>query len=66
MLTTEEIRGFMLEDGIVDGVHVKKESSAPTNNGAQALRRDAQETTDSAGGHPRANNGSSTSGGEGV
>jgi len=58
MLTSEEIRGFMLDDGVVDGVHVKKEPSAPTENGAQALRSDAQEMPDIARGGPRVNRGS--------
>ena len=58
MLTSEEIRGFMLDDGVVDGVHVKKEPSAPTENGAQALRSDAQEMHDIARGEPRVNRGS--------
>jgi hypothetical protein len=58
MLTSEGIRGFMLDDGVVDGVHVKKEPSAPTKKRAQALRSDAQEMPDIARGQARVSRGS--------
>jgi hypothetical protein len=66
MLTSEEIRGFMLDDGVVDGVHVKKEPSAPTENGAQALRSDAQEMPDIARGERQVKHGSNTPDSQGV
>jgi hypothetical protein len=58
MLTSEEIRGFMLDDGIVDGVHVKKEPSAPAKNGAPVLSSDAQDTPNTTQGEPRVEHGS--------
>jgi hypothetical protein len=66
MLTSEEIRGFMLDDGVVDGVHVKKEQCAPTKNGAQALPSHAQEMPDIAHGEPRVNRGSNIPDSKGV
>jgi hypothetical protein len=66
MLTSEEIRGFMLDDGVVDGVHVKKEPSAPTKNGAQALRSDAEEMPDIARAELRVNHGDNTPDSKGI
>ena len=43
MLTSEEIRGFMLEDRIADGIHVKGESSATPKKKLEASRDDAPE-----------------------
>jgi hypothetical protein len=66
MLTSEEIRGFMLDDGVVDGVHVKREPSAPTENGAQALRSDIQEMADIAREERQVDHGSNTPDSQGV
>ena len=61
MLTSEEIRGFMLDDGIVDGVHVKKDPSAFANNGAKVLRSHAQDKPGATQGEPRVEHGSEAS-----
>jgi hypothetical protein len=66
MLTSEEIRRFLLDDGVVHGVHVKKEPSAPTENGAQALRSDAQQMPDIAREERQVNHGSNTPDSQGV